>query len=110
MKLVYIAGPFRGKNAWEVENNIREAEGVGFAVANLGMIPVIPHTMYRFFDGTLDDKFWLDATLELMHRCDALLLSTGWRKSEGANKESELFNGPQFENIISLKQWSLEST
>lgn len=28
MKLLYIAGPFRGANSWEMEQNIRRAEEV----------------------------------------------------------------------------------
>jgi hypothetical protein len=109
MKLVYIAAPFRGKNAWEVEQNIRVAENLGLAVAEMGAVPVIPHTMYRFFDGTLEDRFWLDATLQLMHKCDAMLLGAGWRRSEGAGIESDQFHRPQFEHLPDLKKWLAEN-
>lgn len=60
MKAVYIAGPFRAPTPWEVETNIRTAETNGLYVAKLGAIPRIPHTMYRFFDGSLPDEFWLE--------------------------------------------------
>lgn len=30
MKKIYIAGPYRGSNAWDVEQNIRMAEELGF--------------------------------------------------------------------------------
>lgn len=86
-KLTYIAGPFRGASAWEVEQNIRHAENVGFHVALGGGIPIIPHTMYRFWDGTQTDRFWLSATLTLLQRCDEILLLVGWEKSKGSVAE-----------------------
>ena len=85
--LIYIAGPYRGKNAWQVEQNIRRAEEAGFMLAGLGAIPVIPHTMYRFWDGTLDDDFWLNATMEIMRRCDVVFMLRGWSNSKGAAAE-----------------------
>lgn len=87
MKLVYVAGPFRGANAWEVELNIRMAERVGMCVAESGDIPVIPHTMYRFWDGTLNDDFWLACGIRLLDQCDALVLCPGWEKSKGTLAE-----------------------
>lgn len=86
-RLVYIAGPYRGKDAWEVEENIRAAEQLGYEVAQHGHVPVIPHTMYRYFNGTLNDDYWLDATKRLMLACDCVLLLPGWERSEGATEE-----------------------
>ena len=87
MKLAYIAGPYRGETGWHVESNIRTAENFGMMVAEMGAVPVIPHTMYRYWNGTLSDKFWLDATLDLLRRCDAILLCPGWGASEGSTAE-----------------------
>jgi hypothetical protein len=105
MKHIYIAGPYRGEDSWQVEQNIRVAEGLGFLVAEEGAVPVIPHTMYRHFNGTLGDDFWLRATLSLLKRCDAMLLCPGWRNSEGSIAEHENFDGPQFESLVDLKEW-----
>lgn len=104
-KHVYIAGPYRGPNAWMVEKNIRRAENAGFEVAKLGAVPVIPHTMYRYFDGTLEDYVWLRYSMSLLKRCDAMLLIEGWRHSEGSSAEHENFLGPQFENLVDLSSW-----
>ena len=84
MKHIYIAGPFRGKNAWKVEQNIRIAEQVAFEVAHTGECPVCPHTMFRHFDGTLTDQYWLAATQSLLLRCDMIMLLPRWKDSEGA--------------------------
>jgi nucleoside 2-deoxyribosyltransferase len=87
--IIYVAGPFRGKNAWEVEENIRRAERAGFSLAERGFMPLIPHCNTRFFNGTLTDEFWLEGTLELLKRCDAVFLVDGWSNSQGTQKEVE---------------------
>lgn len=89
MKVVYIAGKFRGPDAWVIENHVRRAEEAGFEVARLGAMPLIPHSNTRFFHGALPDQFWLDGTLELLRRCDALLTVEGWEQSQGAREEVE---------------------
>ena len=89
MKLIYIAGPFRGATQWDIEINVHEAALGGMKVAEAGGVPVIPHTMYRAWNGTLDDQFWLDATREILRRCDGLALLAGWDWSAGARAERE---------------------
>lgn len=89
MKKVYIAGKFRAKNRWEQVQNIRRAEEAGMSVAELGCIPVIPHTLYGEWDGTLTDQFWLDATMELMLLCDSVFVIENWRTSTGTIGEIE---------------------
>lgn len=83
VKVIYVAGPFRGKNAWEVEKNIRRAEEWSFKLAEKGWMFMCPHTNTRFFDGTQTDKFWLEGTLELMRRCDAVFVCEGYESSSG---------------------------
>ena len=85
--LIYVAGPFRAKSSWDVEQNIRYAERVGYKIALLGATPVIPHSMYRFFDGTMPDSFWLNATMDILRRCDAIVMCRWWMYSKGAKAE-----------------------
>lgn len=87
MRVVYIAGPYRGSNAWEVENNIRRAEALALEVWKLGAAALCPHTNTRFFQGAADDSVWLNGDLELLRRCDALLLTPDWKQSSGARAE-----------------------
>lgn len=89
MPLIYVAGPFRGANAWEVEKNIRVIEDLGFEIATLGAVPLMPHPMTRFFDGTMTDQFWIDVTLDLMRRCDAICVARHWEESVGTKGEIE---------------------
>lgn len=109
MKLVYIAGPYRANDAWTREQNIRRAEEAGMRVAAAGGVPVIPHTMYRYFDGTLTDAFWIEATAELLLKCDAAFFLKGWGESEGAQSEYQLaierIHGAVYTDLPLLEWW-----
>lgn len=83
----YVAGPFRAPNGWALAQNIRRAEAMAYEVAKLGAVPLCPHTMFATFDRTLSDEFWLDGTLELLRRCDVVLLCEGWEASSGTRGE-----------------------
>ena len=87
--LVYVAGKYRGPDPWAVEQNIRAAEAVAYQIALAGAYPVTPHANTRgYFEGAQSDPaFWLNATLELMRRCDAAVLCTDWLSSYGATVE-----------------------
>ena len=87
MQLVYIAGPFRAATAWEIEQNVRRAEELALEVARAGAMPVCPHTNTRFFHGQCTDEFWLAGTMELLHRCDAVVAAYGWERSSGSRAE-----------------------
>ncbi len=87
MRLVYIAGPFRGPNAWVVAQHVRVAEEYGMLVAECGCMPVIPHANTAHFDGTMTDEFWLAGTIALLRKCDAILMIPGWQNSTGAREE-----------------------
>ena len=108
MKVIYIVAKFRGPDAWAVEENIRKAERVGFDVACYGMSPLIPHTNTRFFNGTLTEQFWLDATMALLRKCDAVITHPNWTDSEGGKaevKEALRLGIPVFYEITSLVDW-----
>lgn len=85
--LCYIAGPFRGPTPWAVEQNVRKAEAFGLKVAELGGMPIIPHTNTRFFDKLLTDEFWIEGTKKLLERCDCLVLTPEWARSTGSRGE-----------------------
>lgn len=82
--LVYVAGPFRASTPWEVEQNTRNAEGVAARVWLAGGAALCPHTNARFFDGLTDDDVFLRGDLEMLRRCDALVMAPGWEHSTGS--------------------------
>ncbi len=73
--LIYIAGPFRADTPWAIEKNVRKAETLGLSVARMGGIPIIPHTMYRFFQNSLPDAFWLEVGIEILRRCHVVAVA-----------------------------------
>jgi len=89
MKLVYIAGRYRGRTPETVQANIEAARFIGLLAAEKGWFPVIPHLNTQGFEDILshDDDFYLEGTLELMRRCDAVVMVPGWQKSAGAVSE-----------------------
>jgi len=108
LRLVYIAGKYRDANAWLVEQNVRVAEELAMAVAELGAMPVCPHSMCRHFDGTLSADFWLLGTRALMLRCDAVLFADNWPGSPGSIDEREQATAaglPCFDSIDDLARW-----
>lgn len=110
MKLIYVAGPFRGANSWEMECNIRRAEALALKVWNSGMAALCPHTNTRFFQGAAPDEVWLAGDIEMLRRCDAVVLTTDWGRSSGARAEVKfaLENKiPVFESWEELNWWSL---
>lgn len=97
MKVIYIAGKFRGKHSWEIAQNVYIAELHAAAVAQRGAVPLCPHTMYRNYQGLLPDIFWLSGTMELLRRCDAIFMIPGWQMSLGAcgeRKEAQKLSLP----------------
>lgn len=88
MKLVFIAGKFSGANAWEIACNAHKAEAVALRVAELGGMPVCPHSLGRSMFGTLPETFWRTGCLALLARCDGILLLPSWGSSAGALAES----------------------
>lgn len=90
MKIVYVAGKFRGKTAWDVAENVRAAERVGYQVALAGAMPLIPHANTAHFDGTLTAGFWLNGTMALLLRCDAVMMVAGWPDSAGSIAERDV--------------------
>lgn len=86
-KVIYIAGPFRAANQWEQEQNIRRAEELALEVWRFGAVALCPHLNTRYFSGALSDEVWLAGDLELLRRCDAVMLVPGWTGSAGARHE-----------------------
>lgn len=91
MKVVYIAGPYRGKCEFDVLENIIIARWYALHVWELGGVALCPHSNTAFFGGAhgIKDEVWLNGDLELLRRCDAIYLTSRWQDSTGARQEKE---------------------
>lgn len=112
MKVVYIAGRFRGMNAYAVHKNCNAAEDMAYKVWSAGLVALCPHNNTRHFDGCLTDAVWLTGDLELLKRCDAMILVDGWKQSNGALAERDFALAcglPVFEHFVDLIAWHTTS-
>lgn len=91
MKLIYIAGPFNSRPGVPMEANVRLAEELARALASTydEVQPVVPHSLGRVLFGYQDEHAAYAGTLELMRRCDAVVLGEAWEESKGATAERE---------------------
>lgn len=108
MKMVYIAGPYRSGNSWELEANVRVAEAASFQVFSLGAVAICPHSISRYMMGTLNEEFWIEATMNMLSRCDAMIVVQGWEESDGTLGEIDYAWGnniPVFFNLEDFIDW-----
>lgn len=113
LPLIYVAGPYRAATRDDIARNIYAARVVGIRAAALGWFPVIPHanTAHMELDlPGLGDDFWLAGTLEMMERCDAVVLVPGWQNSAGTRGEiirAEELGIPIFRTLDALPSASV---
>ena len=87
MKLIYIAGPYRPYTGADgigigTPMNIAHAESTAVNLVNAlgryGLFPLVPHLNTRDFENQVeqnDDQYFLDGTMAMLERCDAVLLT-----------------------------------
>ena len=85
MKIAYVAGPYRAKTIRGIVENINKAEAVA-----LGFVVVCPHKNSGLFDGDIPDENFLNGVIELMKRCDLVVMIPDWEKSTGATNEKSI--------------------
>lgn len=90
MQIVYISGPYRNKSINGMWENIAVARKVALKYWRLGYAVICPHLNTAFMDGACPDDVWLQGDLEILLRCDVVVMLSGWEKSEGACEEHEI--------------------
>jgi len=111
MKLVYIAGAYRSRfgiigRAW----NISRARKIAKLLWRMGFSVICPHSNSAFMDRCAKDETFLRGDIEILKRCDAIVLMPGFDKSKGAVEEyftaqrhdipKFFVSYPTFENVI----------
>jgi hypothetical protein len=113
MRLVYIAGPYRSKTVHGVTQNIARAKAIGDIVIRMGHYPLIPHKNTELCEGLADDDFFIKGTMEMMLRCDAVLVTPMWEASSGTRGEiiaAHQNSIPVFFSPHDLKTWLEDDT
>ena len=106
MKVVYVSGPFRASNAWETWQHVNRAAVMALEVWRAGAACVCPHLNTFCFQGAADDDVWLQGDLEMLRRCDAVLMIDGWEWSVGARHERTFAIGLKLPVFYSLDRKS----
>lgn len=113
MKVIYIAGPFRASNkvtgksdAWGVQRNVMAAMACALEVWKLGAVALCPHSNTMFFQDAAgcEDSVWLQGDLELLRRCDAIMLTPDWERSSGARAERDFARKLNMVEIYNVEQ------
>lgn len=113
MRLVYLAGPYSA--IIERTMNLRLAFEAGAAVCDLGvpdLFPVSPTRSTAHLDAHGTPEYFYAGTLELMRRCDAVMVFGDWRQSKGAVaevEEAQRLGIPVFLDANSLRRWATAS-
>lgn len=87
--IVYVAGPYRGKTHDEISANIQQAREVSIHLWQMGHTALCPHLNTAHFEDECScaDSDYLDGDLQLLARCDAIVMTPDWERSAGARVE-----------------------
>lgn len=85
--ILYVSGPYTATDQNpSVEHNIQDAWRVAFKYWRLGYAVICPQANSYHMDAASYQDF-IEGTMEMMERCDGVVMMKGWEKSNGARGE-----------------------
>ena len=91
--LVYLAGPIRPKGDQTLESNINNAKSIALELWKKGYTVISPHANsdlpITLADKEVEALRWLNGDLDIIARCDAVVVLPGWEESAGTKGEIE---------------------
>lgn len=83
--VVYVAGAYSAtSDNPSIQHNINRAREVSFKYWQLGYTVICPHSNTWHMDAAASYDAFVEGTLELLKRCDAIILLKGWELSSGS--------------------------
>jgi hypothetical protein len=91
MKLLYISGPFGHADPIHgIEANILRASEIALEAWRKGWAAICPHKNTAGFQHTdIPWETWMEGDIEMVKKCDAVLMIPGWEQSRGACLERD---------------------
>lgn len=110
-KVVYISGKYSG----DIVTNIDKARKLAIEVWEAGFTALTPHLNTIHFENDCQCTYedFIDGDLELIKRCDCLLMLPEWDYSKGAlmeHAEAKKLNKPIFYSLENLIKYYYDST
>ena len=100
MELAYVGGPYRAKSKIGIIKNIVAARKVAQELWKAGYAVICPHSNSGLFNGVPEESF-LSGDIEILKKCDILVLVPGWECSTGTLDEIET----AIQNNIPVYEW-----
>lgn len=87
--IVYVAGPYRAGDHEGIEANILQARKIAIGVWESGNVAICPHLNTAHFEVDCEaaESVYLAGDLEILRRCDAVIVGPGWDRSLGTREE-----------------------
>ena len=86
--LIYVAGPYSATTENpSIEHNIQNAWKVAFKYWQKGYAVLCPQANSYHMDAAAHYNDFIEGTMEMLERCDGVVMMTGWEKSVGARGE-----------------------
>lgn len=89
--IIYLAGPLTQINNKSVQDNVSSAKAIALELWKLGYTVISPHANcdlpMALAQEELEPSYWLNKDLEIISRCDALVVLPDWELSLGTNAE-----------------------
>ena len=104
--VVYISGPYSGK----ISENIQKARTVAIQVWEAGYMVFCPHLNTIHFENDCKCVYedYLAGDIEIINRCNAVLMVEGWEGSNGATQEynyAKAYGLPIFYSLAEMEDY-----
>jgi uncharacterized radical SAM superfamily protein len=87
--IIYLAGKYSSDSELEHTRNVNRARTAAIELWEAGHAVICPHLNSLMFEKMCDVSYdnFLSGYVEIMKRCDAIVLLPGWQDSFGAKTE-----------------------
>jgi hypothetical protein len=89
--LLYVSGPYTADTPGGIDANVAEARKVGIELWERGHVVIVPHlnTLHFEQDCKLEHADYIRGDLQIIARCDGMVMLPTWGASRGAREEHE---------------------